>query len=285
MIGTPASKPVAGQQLIGDAAFTGGIPITQGDVLIASYWASQRVAGIEVSLHARCIAADGSLVRIERRAKVAGVTATSTLVVPLLKGQLSYATFNCTANSVYHGELFCQLAVSYLETRDAASLLQLASGYATLERGISYPTPPSKSGTTDRPPFLWRSYASPPAGQDLGIIFNLDQSREFRTISFDLTTSAAIASRRVKLAFSNSSNGVIWLVSRTNQLASNTYHYQVWCGAPVPADVAPFIYLQAPFVEFAEDGQIATSIDSLQAADQLSLIYALSAEQISAPNA
>jgi hypothetical protein len=134
-------------------------------------------------------------------------------------------------NDIYpHGAVFC--SISLVINSDIA--FELCSGFVAKATGISYPSAALNQTSPTQGYFKNETVSNPNAGDDMTVYNNQEERSFIRAITFQFTTDANVANRRVHIYSLSAGTGNARpnFFSNVDQPASTTRYYTC---APVPA--------------------------------------------------
>lgn len=244
------------------------IRVDQNDRLIFQYITSELLATFEVRV--RQVMPDGQMILSKfRYAPAAADTRYETTIV-LGPGYLVSVSIITDGESALHGQSFGRISLNRLEADEPGPILELASGYVFDRVSVSWPTISPVAGAEQKGTDIVISSANPAAGADISLQFPAIVHTKIKSIMFSFVTAVAVADRRVRLRINVGATIYFEYVCTTTQAASLTYKYVFAPFGTAEVLTSTTVHCPIPELDVPPGVSISTSIDNLQAADDVS---------------
>lgn len=158
--------------------------------------------------------------------------------------------------------------------------LQLLAGHFATAASLSWPYSPQRlpsdyqPGSSNLPAFN-----NPAAGSDFTYTLPANEVAQISHLMYELTTSAAVASRVPTLRIEDS-GAIIWQQAFAAVAASSTILYSLWRQLPTTTAPANTVYAQIPDLLPREGLILSSSTALIQAADQWSIVSAQALQRL-----
>ena len=227
------------------------------------------VAGVQVTLLARLLLPDGKIVPIQQTLSPTSNRTNTSVTIPLQEGFLLGLTVSSSGAGITRGQCFVRAILARGIASSNLLTQVLLSAYVD---GIDFPTwPPGIYEAIRSGQGAIRSItgSTPAAGAEITEVVPTPATWRIMLITYQLTTSAAVASRDSQLIFDDGSHILMQMSTGQFQTATNTLRYSWSPYGGAVGNVNPLIFFPIPPGIFLNSTmRWRTNTNNIQAGDQ-----------------
>lgn len=248
----------------------GSWPLVQNDLLLIRAFNS--VTALELSIQVLTQTQDGAMHYTQQRFSPAIGRTVQTQVVRLNAGYLLSVAVHVLSGSADRGQVFVNCSLQRGAASDAVPFLVLFSDYVVSDVPTSWPGAAVRQPTESRGRARFFTVNNPAAGADFSQAVPTNALWRLLSIRFQLTTDANAPTRTIQIQIDDGTDIAYRVSSETTQGASDTEIYQ-WMSAGGVSYARNDNFQSLPEDLLLTDAHvIASNINTIQVADQLSLI-------------
>jgi hypothetical protein len=240
--------------------------VTPEDTLLVRHIAF--ITGIILQLQFRILRADGQVITSQFDLQTPIERTVTPTFFNLPEGYLLSSTVSSPYVALQPGMIFAQIVLTRGTRFSVFAAQQLASGYVTFLRAISWPTGPQNTSAEGPGNIRSITGTNPAAGAEISETVPTNARWKLLAMTYSLVTSAAVATRTALLSVDDGGNVLTILPPAATQAASLSFRYNVGnLGIAVATDPAQ---IQVPIsnnILLLPNWRLRTATTGLQAGD------------------
>lgn len=236
---------------------------------------SSPLATFDMQVSGRLQQPGGDVTPFQQRVAVSAGQQLVATRLDLGEGYLLSLTLRGTSSSPLWTQTFVTVSIERGRSADAIPAQVLVAGYLNKSLPLGWPEGGELREITAHGFIRSVTNVAPAAGAEWSIVLGAGARQRWRSIRFSLTTSVAVATRRVHVIVDDGANILLDLAANDTQLASLTRNYNCpWDGFQRAAQDSEIYIPLPPELIMVAGFRVRSSTTNLQAAD------AFSAQQI-----
>jgi len=249
------------------------IPVRTNQSVVIDVWTSRTIA-TQVVVRVVQELPNGETVSTIELFNAVATTFPTRKRISLTDGKLLSVTCYTSVFNSIEGLIYCRIGLQTGRVADNSSLYPLTAGYLVLGQVLNYPLSPPSAASATSGAFTTELFSSPAPGADFSLAFGTTRNVEITAFSFTLTTDGTVSNRRVSVEFRDATTVLAKTTALIDQTASKFVRYFAASDGFREPDAAGNTYLVLPSKVVSADAVLATVVNNIQAADEITSVFA-----------